>query len=342
MRHETPGLVESTNSCWATFTNIKSPPLGNIYIWNIIYSINSNPLIYLWGFTNDRLLKERSGWTNPFEKLRKSNWSEWTSNFRGEHFPKIFELSPPVVNDKFISGTSVGHFELICRLCVGSCFLVDFCWSANSHWFNCFWDIHWRKTSKLFKHPDSCTMRFSNRFHHGKKNNMPSPRTWRNRRSPTETLVRFFQHQKFWRCDHCWPRCNTKFNSNLRIKGWSSYWKLRLCLKRFTTSLQTTPTKVLNATWVKCTTIDGRGCCTDWFGWYLIFSMEFCVSRQLLQDPVRQFCQVAIEFNGHSVDWEENILTTKISWTIANSWYIVHPERMVKQLETKSVFSPVF
>lgn len=70
--------------------------------------------------------------------------------------------------------------------------------------------------------------------------------------------------------------------------------------------------------------------------------MEFCVSRQLLQDPVRQFCQVAIEFNGHSVDWEENILTTKISWTIANSWYIVHPERMVKQLETKSVFSPGF
>ena len=59
-----------------------------------------------------------------------------------------------------------------------------------------------------------------------------------------------------------------KFNSKQRIKGWSSYGKLRLCLKRFTTSLQTTPTKVLNATWVKCTTIDGRNYCTHWFGWY--------------------------------------------------------------------------
>ena len=155
-------------------------------------------------------------------------------------------------------------------------------------------------------------------------------------------LGAIFSASKVWRCDHCWPRCNTKFNSNLRINGWSSYGKLRLCLTRFTTSLQTTPTKVLNATWVKCTTIDGRSYCTDWFGWYLNFSMEFCVSRQLLQDPVRQFCQVAIEFNGHSVDWEENILTTKISWTIANSRYIVHPETMVNQLDTKSVFSPVF
>ena len=106
------------------------------------------------------------GWTNPFEKLRKSNWSKWTSNFLLWTFPKnIWVVTTGCqwqIHFWHLCWSFWAHLSTLCwELFLGRFLLIGR--SIDSTFF---WDIHWRKTSKLFKNPDdSCTMSFSNRFH---------------------------------------------------------------------------------------------------------------------------------------------------------------------------------
>ena len=169
---------------------------------------------------------------------------------------------------KFISGTSVGRAHVFWDF--ASAFTWFFC--LRSALIQFLGDIDWRNTQNWIN-PDGCTMNFLNWFRDSKNQNAFA----KNLKKPAVANgdLGVISASKIWRCDHCWPKYNT---ISTPIKGWSSHRKLRLCLKRFTTPLQTTPIRSWMPTiWIKCTTIDGRTYCTNWFEWNLNFFRVSCM-----------------------------------------------------------------